>query len=282
MIEAKDIITYYNQTHLGYRLFWGLDQAFSMHYGLADDRHQKHVDKVLNLIRHLALAVNINENDEVLDVGCGFGGSTIWLAENIGCRVTGIDINPKEINFARKQAHKRGIEDRVRFIEMDYREMDKRLGMESYSVVWQIETLIYTDRRKFAINAARLLRENGRIVIADYFARPGFFKPEEKRLLRHWITGWGGEGHLATEDEFVQYLRQAGFSDIHFENRSKDVMSSSRRMVKVGCFTTPIGMVLDKVRLRTPLQTAHSRGGLLQYSALKQGLWIYGILSGKK
>jgi len=279
--KEPDVVTYYNQTHLGYRLFWNLARTYSMHYGLRDDQHRSHVASVLNLIRVLANTVDINERDEVLDVGCGFGGSSLWLAEHLGCRVTGIDINPTEIAFAQRQARERGLEERARFLEMDYREMDKRLEAEAYTVVWQIETLIYADRRAFAFDAFRRLRENGRIVIADYFSRPRAYNRDEERILDGWVQGWAGKD-LITGDQFVRHLDDAGFSDIRFENRNEDVWASSRRMAMVSTLTTPLGRCLQTLGIRTPMQTANSRGAVLQYRGIKRGLWVYGIVSGRK
>lgn len=280
MCEDVNIVDYYNQTHLGYRLFWGLKRAYSMHYGLHDAEHAGHVAAVLNLIRSLAMTAEITAADHVLDVGCGFGGSAIWLAKHVGCRVTGIDINPREIAFAKEQARKDGVADRLSFIEMDYREMD-RLEAGAFSVVWQIETLIYADRGKFAADAFRRLRPGGRIVVADYFSRSDPYAPGEKEILDRWITGWAGND-LVSEDEFVSYLSEAGFDHIRFDDKSRAVLPSSRRMSQVCTLTAPLGRALELVGLRTRLQTENSVGAVLQYDALKRGLWIYGIVSGRK
>jgi SAM-dependent methyltransferase len=280
MSGEPSIVDYYNQTHLGYRLFWGLDRAFSMHYGLHDAEHQSHVAAVLNLIRVLSITARITDADEVLDVGCGFGGSAIWLAKTIGCRVTGIDINPREIEFAKAQARKDRVDHLVRFIQMDYRQMDS-LDAEGFSVVWQIETLIYADRRKFAADACRRLRPGGRLIVADYFSRPGPYAPAEREILDRWITGWAGI-NLISADEFVTCLADAGFGQIQFRNKSQGVLPSSRRMSKVCTLTAPLGRLLELVGLRTRLQTENSIGAVLQYDALRRGLWIYGLVSGEK
>lgn len=280
MGSEASIVDYYNQTHLGYRLFWALDTTFSMHYGLHDAEHRSHVAAVLNLVRFLSTTARIGAADEVLDVGCGFGGSAVWLAKNLGCRVTGIDINRHEVARAREHARVSGVEDRVRFIEMDYREMD-RLEAAAFSVVWQIETLIYADRRKFAVDAFRLLRPGGRLAVADYFARPGTYAPQERRTLDRWVRGWAGND-LVCGDTFAGYLADAGFDTIVFHDKSAGVLPSSRRMKTVCTVTAPLGRVLETVGLRTRLQTENSIGAVLQYDALRRGLWIYGIVSAER
>ena len=280
MGNDTSIVDYYNQTHLGYKLFWGLPKAFSMHYGLHDAEHRSHVAAVLNLIRVLAATANISATDEVLDVGCGFGGSSIWLAQHLGCHVTGIDINPREIAFATQQARKSGVEHLVRFIEMDYRQMDAHLDAGAFSVVWQIETLIYADRRKFVFDAHRRLREGGRIAVADYFSRPGTYAAAEKEMLDRWVVGWAGKD-LVTGDEFVGYLAEAGFDHVRFLDKSANALPSSRRMSRVCRLTAPLGRALEVVGLRTRLQTDNSIGAVLQYEALRRGLWVYAIVVGE-
>ena len=49
----------------------------------------------------------------VLDVGCGLGGATRYIAASIGCRVTGIDLTPEYIEMARLLAERTGLADRV-------------------------------------------------------------------------------------------------------------------------------------------------------------------------
>jgi tocopherol O-methyltransferase len=277
----KGIVEYYNETHLGYRLFWGLNKAHSMHYGLHDAAHRRHVDAVVNLIRFLSATASITRDDEVLDVGCGFGGSSLWLAKNVGCRVTGIDINPREIASATAQARKSGVEHLVRFIEMDYREMDRLLPAEAFSVVWQVETLIYADRRSFACDASRRLRKGGRLIVADYFSRPEPCAPADQLILDRWVKGWAGKD-LVTGDEFCRYLAEAGFDEIRFQDVSAGVMPSARRMSLVCRVTAPLGRVLEVVGLRSRLQTDNSIGAVLQYDALKRRLWVYGIVAAVK
>jgi SAM-dependent methyltransferase len=280
MGSNPSIVDYYNQTHLGYRLFWGLERTFSMHYGLHDAEHRGHVAAVLNLIRYLSQAARITRDDEVLDVGCGFGGSSIWLAENIGCRVTGIDINPREIALARENARSRKVDHLVRFVEMDYRRMDE-LEAGKFSVVWQVETLIYADRERFALDAYRRLRGGGRIAIADYFSRPGASEPADQQILDRWVHGWAGKD-LVTPEQFTGYLTAAGFENVGFEDKSEAVLPSSRRMSVVCSLTAPLGRALELVGMRTRLQTENSVGAVVQYDALKRGLWIYGVVSAEK
>jgi cyclopropane fatty-acyl-phospholipid synthase-like methyltransferase len=280
MQRPAPIVDYYNQTHLGYRLFWGLNRTHSMHYGLHDSTHRTHDKAVTNLIRFLSITAKMTAADEVLDVGCGFGGSSLWLARNLGCRVTGVDINPTEIASARAQAKRMGVDHLTRFIELDYARMSE-LEAASFSVVWQVETLIYADRRRFLFDSFERLRPGGRLIIADYFTGDADGGPEGRAVLDRWVRGWAGRD-LISGDQFLRWMSEAGFTAGQLLDRSREVLPSARRMSRVCRVTAPVGRALELVGVRTPLQTENSIGAVLQYDALRRGLWRYGIVAGRK
>ena len=60
------------------------------------------------------LALCHTENaQEVLDVGCGIGVGPAYMAKTYGCRVVGVDISEKMIEWSRQRAKQEGGEDRV-------------------------------------------------------------------------------------------------------------------------------------------------------------------------
>src|SRR5262245_66561710 len=54
--------------------------------------------------------------DHVLDIGCGSGGPALFLAREIGCHVTGVDINEAGIRAGVTLAHDAGMQDKVRYV----------------------------------------------------------------------------------------------------------------------------------------------------------------------
>ena len=56
----------------------------------------------------------------ILDIGCGIGGSSIWLAKNFGASVIGVDINKERITIAKKLAEENKINDLVSFFAGDF------------------------------------------------------------------------------------------------------------------------------------------------------------------
>jgi len=67
---------------------------------------------------------DVQKTDVVYDLGCGDGRIVVAAARDFGARGVGIDIDPKRIAEAKENAHKAGVEERVRFDEGDLFEAD--------------------------------------------------------------------------------------------------------------------------------------------------------------
>ncbi|MBP1860665.1 cyclopropane-fatty-acyl-phospholipid synthase [Rhizobium herbae] len=76
--------------------------------------------------RHIAAKLLLEPGQKVLDVGSGWGGMAMYLAESSGVDVTGITLSEEQLKVSRGRAQKRGLADRVRFELQDYRTMTNR------------------------------------------------------------------------------------------------------------------------------------------------------------
>ena len=133
-------------------------------------------------------AANIKSTDKVLDAGCGIGGSSIFLAEKIGCNVTGISLSEKQINKAKELAIKKKVEDKVDFKVMNYCATD--FPDESFDIVWGCESICYADdKEQFIKEACRLLKPGGRLVVADGFVTDFKNNDHHYKKLARWLAG---------------------------------------------------------------------------------------------
>ena len=142
----------------------------------------------LQLIELLLQQSKLEDGSAVLDVGCGLGGTTRYLARDRGCSVTGITISGNQVQMARKlSAKEQGIEGppesedhiplgngQVRFIELDAEKMGDFFrtapNPASFDAVWVSEALShFPDKRLFFLNAYALLGSAGKLIIADWF-----------------------------------------------------------------------------------------------------------------
>ncbi|WP_066765665.1 SAM-dependent methyltransferase [Croceicoccus pelagius] len=74
-------------------------------------------------LAHIAAKLALEPGQEVLDIGCGWGGMAIFLAQKAGVRVTGITLSEEQLALARKRAEVAGVADKVSFELVDYRDL---------------------------------------------------------------------------------------------------------------------------------------------------------------
>lgn len=74
-----------------------------------------------NKLRHIAAKLDVKPGQQVLDIGCGWGGMALYLAENLNANVLGVTLSQQQLDHARNSAKERGLDARVRFELMDYR-----------------------------------------------------------------------------------------------------------------------------------------------------------------
>ena len=138
----------------------------------APERYEKGM-RLLTLGRleqvHLDIAEQVNEGDEVLDVGCGTGALAALLA-NRGARVTGIDTSPAMLSQAAQLVRTECLETRITLKEMGAVDLDTAFPDESFDAV--ISTLVLSELSDEAIGYTltechRILRPCGQLLIAD-------------------------------------------------------------------------------------------------------------------
>lgn len=276
----EDIVRYYDESYWDYRTSWSNADNLAIHYGYWDSNTRSHSQALVNMNRALASAADIPVGGRILDAGCGIGGSSIWLAEQRDARVTGITLSPAQARLAERNAIRRGVRDRVDFQVMDF--CATSFPDQSFDVVWGIESVCHAlDKRDFLREAFRLLRPGGRLVCADGYAQRDHYTPAEWRCIEICLNGWQIP-NLSRPEEFQQYLRETGFTDIRSEDATPKIMPSSRRLRRIALWTYPMQKVMAWLRLRTPAQSGNFYTALYQYRIFHRGLACYGIVTARK
>ena len=166
----------------------------------------------IQLIELLLERSNLPKGSTVLDVGCGIGGTSRYLASEHGCNVSGVTISGRQVEIARKLSSevvgatvadekdakfKLG-DGSVRFLELDAEKMGDFFTAEpnktTFDCVWISEAMSHLPNKElFFRNAALLLNPGGKLVVADWFKHEGLtekemeadIKPIEGTLPRH-------------------------------------------------------------------------------------------------
>lgn len=279
----KRIIDYYNHADIAYRDVWDLNHSMAMHCGYWD-KGVSNLREALELQNEVAAqTARVSQNDKVLDAGCGVGGSSIYLAKQFGCFVTGITLVEKQVDEATRNAISHGVEDKVKFELADY--CATPFAHETFDVVWAMESACHAvDKEKFIKEAFRLLKPNGRLIISDGFATKSKLTGKDDFVMQKWVTNYAVVG-LGTVAQFTEYSQRAGFINIVYHDKTPIVMRSLRRMftlASAAMFYNKILKFFTSKQYGSNESIANTTASFYQYKAVKRNLWEHGIFYAEK
>lgn len=165
----------------------------------------------------------------LLDAGCGVGEGLFQLAGgHPKCRFTGINISQKQIAFGNKKLEKSKLKKQVKLLNCDFQKTP--FPAAHFDCAFAIESACYADgkdKSAFISEMARVLKNGGKLVVADGFLRHS--KPLPKwldRLHKKNLTLWSIE-ELADIQSFVEKLESNGFQRISVEEASWNILPSA-------------------------------------------------------
>ncbi len=120
----RNVAHHYDLDGRLYALFLDADKQYSCAYFESPD--QSLDDAQLAKRRHITAKLRVEPGQRVLDIGCGWGGLGLYLAEMSGARVTGVTLSQEQLAVARARASEKGIAGAVEFRLQDYREVPER------------------------------------------------------------------------------------------------------------------------------------------------------------
>jgi cyclopropane-fatty-acyl-phospholipid synthase len=83
-------------------------------------------DAQLAKLDHVCRKLVLSEGERVIEAGCGWGSLALHMARYYGVSVRAFNISHEQVAYAREQAEKQGLQERVEFIEDDYRNISGR------------------------------------------------------------------------------------------------------------------------------------------------------------
>lgn len=131
----------------------------------------------------LAAKLALGPGDRVVEIGTGWGGLAVHLAERHGCRVTTTTISEAQRAYVEKLVANRGLDDRVTVLGTDYR--DLRGSYDALVSVEMIEAVDWRRHDDFFATCARLLTPEGRMGLQAITIADGSF--ERAKLHRDFI-----------------------------------------------------------------------------------------------
>lgn len=186
-----------------YRLW--LDDTLAYSSAVYETPAQSLHEAQLNKFRLMAERLQLQPGQHLLEIGSGWGGFAIFVAQTYGCRVHSITLSGEQLNEATRRAEAAGVADRVRFELRDYRDVvgqyDRVVSIEMYEAVGEA----YWPGYFAAIEKA--LKPGGRAAIQGITINEKIF--DQYRGKRDFIQKYIFPGGMLSPPAHFQQLAQA-------------------------------------------------------------------------
>ena len=205
-----------------YRSFW--DSEGSLHWGYFQDlKAQTPTDFIPACHRwneYMLETSGITASSKVLDVGCGNGNTAIWLAQQTGCEVIGIDLSAVRVNNAIAKAEVFP-NLRVQFQKASATQLPFDDG--TFTHVWSQATLYHVHQREAALAEIYRVLKNRGIFLFDDLTTPQ--KPVSAKARQYTYDRLLFEP-ADSHDEYIDRLCQLGLMVVQSKDLNQHLYKS--------------------------------------------------------
>lgn len=271
---AEEVAQHYNDLDHYYRKLWGEH----VHHGFWQNGKESVEEATQSLIDLVVEAAKIEEDTKVLDVGCGYGATSRYLAHDIGALVTALTVSKSQWQYARSHDPESS---NPKYILADF--LHNTMPSDSYDVIISIESSEHMeDKEKFFSEVHRLLKPGGRFVTCAWLAKESPNDKEVKNFLEP-ICREGRLPHMGSESEYRSMMETVGLSSIAF----RDISSQVKKTWAICAWRAAKAFLSDKSLRRYLLDKTSSERLFAKtlvriWAAYNKKIMRYGLFSAEK
>ncbi|MEQ1945313.1 cyclopropane-fatty-acyl-phospholipid synthase family protein [Mesorhizobium sp. VNQ89] len=199
--SRRNVAHHYDLSGKLYKLFLDSDMQYSCAYFENADMSLEEAQQAKK--RHIAAKLRAHQNARVLDIGCGWGGLALYLADTFNARVTGITLSAEQLEFAKARAAAASDPGRLDFRSQDYRDVTERF--DRIVSVGMFEHVGVNHYDAFFRKCRDLLDEDGVLVLHSIGRSdpPGYTNPW---IAKYIFPG----GYIPALSEVLPAIERAG------------------------------------------------------------------------
>ncbi|WP_024546371.1 methyltransferase domain-containing protein [Picosynechococcus sp. NKBG15041c] len=182
----QQIREFYDASSPLWESIWG-EHMHHDFYGFGGTERLNRRQAQIELIEEFLAWGKVEQIERFVDVGCGIGGSTLYLAEKFNAEGVGITLSPVQANRATERAAAHNLTEQTEFKVADALNMPFRDG--EFDLVWTLESGEHMpNKRQFLQECTRVLKPGGKLLMATWCHRPtdsvaGSLTPAEQKHL---------------------------------------------------------------------------------------------------
>jgi len=199
--SRRNVAHHYDLDGRLYSLFLDADRQYSCAYFETPD--QSLDDAQLAKKRHIAAKLRLSAGQQVLDIGCGWGGLGLYLAETANVSVTGVTLSEEQHRVANARAAEAGLAGRAQFKMTDYRDVASRFDrIVSVGMFEHVGAGFYNQ---FFRKCAALLKDDGVMLLHS------IGRSEGPSYTNPWIAKYiFPGGYIPALSEVLPAIERAG------------------------------------------------------------------------
>ena len=159
--SKKNILAHYDLSNEFYKLW--LDNTMTYSCGIFENENSSMEDASYEKIDRLCRKINLCENDNILEIGTGWGSFAIYAAKKYGCNIVTTTISDSQYQYVKSRIEKENISNKVKLIKSDYRNLDGKFN--KIISIEMIEAVGYKYIPTYFKKISSLLTEKGQFAM---------------------------------------------------------------------------------------------------------------------
>jgi tocopherol O-methyltransferase len=161
---TQTVADFWDKISEGWHTIWGPH----IHHGYYEhDKTLTPMEAQENLLQRLTDDLELPARAVILDVGCGMGGSSLYLAKKYNAQVVGVTLSQKQLEIATQKAQAENLSNV--FFKIENALSLKSIANDSIDCVWSLESCEqFYDKNLFLQQAYRVLKPGGKLMLATW------------------------------------------------------------------------------------------------------------------